>query len=270
MRMMPYTVIRDKQVVTLATSTTAATNLVYLLGPFQALASGYTIPRIGVWGIGTGVPTSGENAIALTNISSTVLGRFRLHRFAATVSCTGCNAAGVTPDGVVGLGVLRGPIDRSAFATYNALGTYLLGRQEVEQVSNYSLMVQPARVVGYALDRVSYDQFSLIGSTPNASDLMSDAMAPIAVVLPNTVAVVSITVTIHSEWTVMYSSDPILQSTHTTHSHGSDTLWEEAWSGAEAVAGLVGIGAAADRGGWMPQLARGAQGAARLAGRAIG
>jgi hypothetical protein len=235
-KLTPYTVVRDKQSLVF---NTGVNPLVVLLGMFDQSNSTNTImPVIGRFGFGSGLINGiGDNMIPTTNVTTLTVGRARLHRYAVSIQCTGTNSAGVTPDGFCLHGVCNSLVDATGFTTYNDVYAWLLQRYELHQTSNYSTMVNPSHHVGVPNDRITYESFSNIGSitTTPLNCKASDAFRPVVVAFSPTVATCSVLVTIHSEWTIMYTSEPVLQATMTTH----PSVTEEEFEAAAAAAALA-------------------------------
>ncbi len=238
----PYTVLREKLIHTGTTSNSVAR--IILAQPFSGISTDNLVPRFGCYGSGATPPGgAGEGIIASNLISPSVLGRVRMHRLAVTVSCTGTNAAGVTPDGLVTFGTLRTPVDRTAFASYDNFSAWIVNRQGLQTTSNYSLMTKPCEIVSYPIDPITYDEFRYVGGTPLVTDIAVDSLAPIVFCFYPTAATVAYAITFHVEWTIMYTGDSVLQATSTLHQTASSSRWEEAVSAALASAGVVEMAA---------------------------
>lgn len=235
--------MNDRVVTAMPTSTTAATWTIALLGtwdqpslvPGPARACCY-----GMIGSGTNVPFVTETYINSANMSPSAVGRNRMHRLALRLVHTGSTGTSAIPDGITYVGLLRTPIDRSSFATFNALGGFLQTRPEMRAYSNYELFTKGVDMVMSSSDFLEWQAFKYIGlAGAGASLASSPAMGSLAVASANTVNAGSLTLTIQAEWTVEYSSDPVLQGTARHHAHLSDGVWHEVSKAAHGAAGVI-------------------------------
>lgn len=275
----PYTVIRDKVVVPIVPSTTANISTVMLLGAWQSSLSTTSVsPLYGMVGTGGNVPGTTESFIVPTLIAPTVLARARLHRLSARICCTGGTTAGsAIPDGKIYFGTLRGVIDRTGFASWNVLSNFLLGRNELVERTNYETFTQPAHCVTCPNDFITWEQFGLLGGAPTNAVIATPDLCTMAIVFPATVNTINIDVQIDAEWTLEYTLDPILQSTHRRHPGVAEEAWHQARGFVSDHGGQVmeGVAAAALAAAAAPEaaavvgtrLAMG--GVANIAGRAL-
>lgn len=243
LRSTPYTVVNDRMVTQMSTSTTASTWTIALLGtwdqptltPGPARACCY-----GMIGSGTGVPFVTETYLNSVNMSPVAVGRNRLHRLAVRLVHTGSTGTSAIPDGITYVGLLRTPIDRGSFATYNALGGFLQSRPEMRAFSNYELFTKGVDMVMSSSDFLEWQSFKYIGlSGSGASLAASPAMGTLAIASANTVSAGNLTITVQAEWTVEYTADPVLQGTARHHSHVEDSVWHEASKAAHGAAGVI-------------------------------
>lgn len=276
-RHLPYTVLREKINIPLASSTTASSPIALVVQPLLSTASrsfagsdGGLSTTVAYWNTGSSTMVSGSLAQS-SLLASNTNARIRLHRIAAEFCCTGTAATTGVPDGLCYFGVLRTPCDPGALGTASNAYNYFATREEVQQRASLSLQYQPIRLVSYPLDPLSYQTFlPCTGFTDYATQVASsNAMAPIVIGIPTTVSACNFAVTLHIEWTVQYDSDAVLQSTARMHPGHDDETWASAIEDAIGGAGIVAaVRTAAERlggagGGGLAQ--RGMQGLARRA-----
>jgi hypothetical protein len=198
--------------------------------------------------------SSANLANGMTYIQSTKLdftkyggkSRIRLHRLSATVSCDG-NAVGAVPPGHVFLGTLNSPIDMTGFTTIGDIITYLKTVNQVHGRTAKRCNDNPVKLVSYPIDRLDWSQFKSFGPAPNSPVSFDDTNAPIAIVIqrqPNPSLTpgdytINWTITIHLEWCVIFSNDPILQASHTRHPVTSESTWDRATGALQQTAGFV-------------------------------
>lgn len=238
----PYTVIRDKQVVNIALGTTAGVCVIgsWYLGSPAVLSEllGVVINGPATWAAPTALITP-------NTIPGSVLARARIHKLTATVAITAPPTGALLPTGNVMIGVLRTPVELGSFATGAATEIWAVNRQELRNPTAYELQIQPQVLHSFPLDKTRYDLFApYVSLTAGTAGLvMSDSLAPMVVAWPaNGVLGQMLQITIHSEWTVMYSSDSVLQATASLHPVAGEPAWEQA---IEDVLEFVGAGGAA-------------------------
>lgn len=235
-----YTVVQEKIVFPFTTST--ANGSVTLIGPFTNGTS-LVIPVIG---LSNSTPAALPTNVPLStnSVNFNTVGRLRLSRLAVSISCTGTNSGTTAPDGAVYCGTLKSPLDYLAFpaGTWQTIGNWLVQREEITQTSSLSLQYNPVRMVSYPLDIVTYEEFTYIPAGGAVNPTPCDAMAPIAIYVPGTISTVNFIVTINVEWNVIYSQDPVLQSTAQRHPVASDMIWNNLIDRAQDTAGRVTSG----------------------------
>lgn len=246
-RHLSYTVLREKVIVPFTTPTTGFTTMV--IGPMltntTSLSGGFISPishanAVCMYGSGAAAPFISGTAIAASSLLTNQAARVRLHRIVAEVSCVGTSTATAVPDGAFYAGVLRTPIDPFGFTSFNAMGAFVMTRQEVRARSNLSVQYHAAGFNSYMLDGVSYDQFSPLSVGASINNFtMHDSMAPIVFCWPSTISPVGMVVTIHLEWCVMFDQDPILQASSTAHPIAPPSYWDQATDYAKEVGGEV-------------------------------
>ena len=231
----PYTVIRERRVVTTATNTGA--DRVIMVGPVASLTTGQASSMIAINNLSTDAIAS-ANGIASSMITTAAHGlrvRMRLNRLSVTVACNG-NAIGAVPPGHVYLGTLDGPIDIANFPNFSDLVTFLEARNQLRGHTAKACADAPVRLASHPLDKLDWSQFKILNNTnPSPVTRFEDTMAPIAIVikaqsLPSALGVtpsdytINWTISIHAEYCVVFGNDAILQATHRTHPTVSDNV----------------------------------------------
>lgn len=231
----PYTVMRGRSVITVSSSTAAATNTVLLLGPHRVASVDMAItPLIGISGTGVNVPGTTE-----TNINDSIVSNYagtlqsstacaQLHAFTVTVQCT---STATTASGVVYTGALCQRVGRSNYATWNGVANALLARREMLPTSAYNTMTQPVVLSAYPVDMTEWSmQHPVLSVATVLSDNYSaDTLSQIAIVIPNTVAAVEYTISVHTEWRINFT-DVVLASTSTKKDPPPQGWWNSAIS----------------------------------------
>lgn len=250
-RHVPYTVLRDK--ISYSFPSLTGDSNVLLFGAFfrPAAAEDSLTDTVGVHGTGGNPPATSNTAIrSLVVDVANQTSRLRLHRLGVTVSVTGTNTAGVMPDGVVHIGVLNTPVDYTstgvsgtAPGTWNNVATWLISRAEMHQVTAYSLMRKPAHLVSRPIDLLDWESFHPSFTGSNNSDRMTDQLAPICVVVSPTVAVDSLTITVHTEWSAIFSSNLVLQQTARMHPVAPESVWRQGLGEIIETGGIVATAA---------------------------
>lgn len=240
----PYTVMRGRSVVTFTTPTTAATNLVFLIGPHRVASIDNAItPLIGIYGSGVNVPGTTE-----TNIPDTVVTNYagnlqtstanaQLHAVTVTIQCT---SSATAASGVVYAGALTQRVGRSNYATWNGLANALTARREMTSSSAYNTMTHPLSVSAYPVDMTEWSmQYPVISTDANlANNYATDTLSQIALVFPNTSAAVEYNLTIHTEWRVNFT-DQVLSSTSVRHDPAKPDFWNSAIQMASSINGRL-------------------------------
>lgn len=274
----PYTVIRDKVVVPFALTPTSGLTVLLLGSWQQSAATASVTPLYGVYGSGASVPGTTESTIVPILVTPSDLARARLHRLSARIVCTGGTTAGVAiPDGRCWFGTLRGNVDRTAFASWTSVANWSIGRNELVERTNYENFCKPAHLVTSPNDFLSWESFKVLGGAPTTAAFNSPDLNTMVIVFGIPVNNINVDVQIDAEWTMEYTANAVLQSTHKRHQSAPEAVWHEARGfisdhGGQLAEGIVGAAAAAAVapeaiGGLGARAA--VAGVARLAGRAL-
>lgn len=252
-RATPYTVIQERVVVNVATNTAEDNLLVF--GPVRSSTANNFAFATNIVGVRA---LSGALTTAMTNIFSTKLPsatyggrvRLRLHRLSVSVACDG-NAVGAVPAGHVYMGTMNSSLDATAFTNVSDVISYLQTVNQFHGSTAKRCNSKPTLLVSHPLDKLEWQQFRTLATAaqqPASGSAFEDTLAPIGIVIKRQAAPTGIiggdytvnwTITCHCEWAVMFSNDPILQSTHRTHPTAPDTVWDKLSAGAQSVAGVV-------------------------------
>jgi len=260
---------------------------VMLINPWkQSAASGALCTTYAIYGKGLDVPGITESFGHAVNVTGSVLARARIHRMGVRVVNIGSTAVGSpVPDGKFYFGTLRGNVDRTAFASYNALSNFLVNRSEMKECTAYDAFTTPKVMSTSPNDWISWEQWDILGTNATTTAFADDSLNTIAIVFRPTVNTQAYDIQVDVEWTLQYTADPVMQSLHRTHAATPDSVFDEArsfvanHSGFLEEAAVAGLGTAMI-GAALPEVAAGYVGravgtraAARLAGmapRAIG
>lgn len=244
----PHTLINERKIISITTD--PAEDKLILLGSVASLSADQRTSVIGAVG------SSGSLTTALTpqvsvKLPATTYGakcRLRLHRLSVTVACDG-NTIGAVPSGHVFYGTLPNALDMTGFTDVAGIITYLETVNQVHGSTAQRCSIKPARLVSYPLDKLEWQQFSILNSTNPANPTrFDDTLAPIAIVIKRVPVPGGVlpsdgsnkwTISVHMEWGVMFSNDPILQATHRLHPSTSSGLWDQAIMAAQNTGGLI-------------------------------
>jgi len=229
-----YTVVRGRLNYQLTTTTVAAGGNynVAIIGEYtNTTTAGSVTNLLMVNGGGVGVPgsTAGD-ALQTDPIVATTAGtcQLRLHAVTLTLQCLG--GGSTIPDGCAYVGTLRGRGRRNVanFATWNAMATTLIGRNELRVYSAYELLNGLVQV-SFPLDEKEWEgfgEYAAADTVTSGNNQLTDALAPIIIVLPASVATQTYLAVVHTEWRVMYNMDNVvLASTHTQHGNARPGYW---------------------------------------------
>jgi len=195
--------------------------------PFSTSVLGYitdntqTPPNIGNW-----ISDSYLNGFAQNSYN------LALHALTVEVRCF------ASPTSVVGnfyLGTLKGNISRSGFASYNSMITTLTGMRQMQQFSFYEATIGPVRVHSCPMDLVDWAGFLPIsqdtlgtGSSTNLDLNLSDALAPILMVVPSQSVAQAYTVNVYAEWRAIANFDRGIQDMSAIHPVTPHAFWNRA------------------------------------------
>lgn len=229
----PYTVVRGRASLTLASSTVSTK--VVLIGPHTVSTAGLrdlTIsPIVAVYGTGTGVPGTTEDyltdSLAGTYCSSVAgnTANGNLHGLTLVVNCLSPNTVA---EGQIYVGSLNQRINRSRFATWDAVGDALIGRREVRPLSAYRVLSKELKYHCYPVDIVDWSrQIPMVTqSSTLGENIALDSLSQMVVVLPKTTVAVNYSLTFFTQWRINFS-DTALSSTATTKPASSMDLWNK-------------------------------------------
>lgn len=167
---------------------------------------------IGVTGSGIQAGTAGT-VISTGTMASAPPGRYRLHRLAVTLACTGPSAGGaLIPSTFAKIGVLRATLDPNTFTTFATISAFLAQRSELHMATAWDLMTHPRHIASYPLDYLMWQQLkkSVNGVVAVANLAPTDDMCTIAIALAHTTTALAVEryiVTVHMEWDCLPSDD---------------------------------------------------------------
>lgn len=245
----PYTVLRSRHVIDMASSATA--HKVYLIGPhFSTLANQDNINDvICISGEGGNAPGTAEDfhidplITSYANAAGSTMAQ--LHACTVVVATS---SSMTTAQGNVHMGVLNQRIRRASQATYNALGQILKTRQEMRPYTGGALLT-PAKVVTYPVDCVEWGtQSALLTGESSGTNIAKDTLGQVAVVFSPAVTTYY-SITIYCEWRVNFT-DVVLASTATKKQPSHNVVWDSIVNAGQATGGFIhdALGQAASAG----------------------
>lgn len=178
------------------------------------------------------------------------------------VSVTSPPTGGLMAVGTIVCGALRSGIEFGNPASGGSWNAYLLNRNELANPTAQEIALRPRVFHARPMDVIEYDTFKpLVNSTGVTGHIASDAMTPLVVSWgANATAGQELTLTLWTEWTCIYTSDPLLQSAAQLHAQAPESFWRQAIDEAIVSAGAAGALALSRLGG---------VGAPRAAARAL-
>lgn len=231
----PYTVVRSRVQRNVFTNASGQFTT-YLFGAHSDNSLGTSnciTPLIGIGGVGTQIPGNATDDLVQDSILAPYVGTLAsstascaLHSLTVVVNCLD---AALTASGQVFMGSLSNRVARSNYGTWNALGLDLFGRRELKPRSAYSTMADPFSIVTAPLDVTDWclHRPLVSVSTTVANNVTIDTLSPIVVLFPPTTASVEYSVSIFCEWRMNFHQ-PLLASTHQTHTPSAQSLWSDA------------------------------------------
>lgn len=248
----PYTVVRGRNVFSVATSNTGQ-QTVLLVSPHTLANVGanpvfntYATPVIGTIGAGTNIPGSTfegtwQDAIAVPYAAATLGGNLcsaSLHALTVVVSCF---STAVLADGAIYMGALNQRVARTRFATWNDLAANLLNRREMTSTSAFHVLSDPVAIHAYPVDTVDWAaQRPLVTGdlTTFSNNATMDSLCQLAFVWPPTTASVIYTLTVYTEWRMNFT-DPALASTASGHMAAPLKAWNDITAMGQATGGFM-------------------------------
>lgn len=256
----PYTVVRSRVQRNVFTNATGQFTT-YLFGAHSDNALGTSnciTPLLGIGGVGTNVPGTTEDNVfdsavaAYAGTISSSTASAALHSLTVVVNCLD---SATSASGQVFMGTLSNRVARSNYSIWNDLATDLYNRRELKPRSAYSTMASPYVVSSAPLDVTDWCLHRPLTSVSatRANNVTIDTLAPIALILPPTSAVVEYSVSIYCEWRMNFHQ-PLLASTHQNHQPAPPSLWSSATRLISEVGGDLGSMASAASGAVGPIL----------------
>jgi len=244
--------VRDYQTQTTGIITAAGASFAVLLSPFGTTA-GAGSPTIitnivGVYGASTQAGNAG-NVIAPAFGVSFPAGKARMHRLGVSIACLGPTALGaVLPTSYVKFGVLKTPMDATAYATWGLLCNSLLSKSELATSTGAQLMYTPRHVASYPQDRIAWESLKRINAGAAVANLTpDDALGTIAILFSTGASADQYALTVHVDWDVMLNDDAgsadLLSSAAIKHPELPTGILDRAVAAAESVAGVFEKGA---------------------------
>lgn len=242
----PYTVVRGRSTFQITTAL-AGQRTVLLIGPHTVTTSGQrdlTItPIVGVSGVGAAVPGVGDSVYQdaiIAPYSTTLANNYasaNLHGLTVVINCL---STATTAENQVFFGSLNQRINRTRFPTWNEVADTLVNRREVQPHSAYSLLASPLKVSCYPVDITDWcKQVPLVQSSSNVGENVTmDSLSQLVFVFPSTVASVTYSITVYTEWRMNFV-DSALASTAKTHRASKMDTWSTLAALGSETAGFV-------------------------------
>jgi len=257
LRMTPRLVVSERSFSPFAVPTGTGNWSVALITPMLSSAGNLSCAEIGKVGSGTGVPGTTESSIPTSIMSGVSTGNeYRLNRLAVTITVAPGAVSSLYPTTTVLFGTLRGRMNRTGFATYNAIGNWLASLPEITCRAAPALAQHAVHLVSYPLDVPEFHQFSKQSASVATSNEESDRMCTIAIAIQQNVigSLDTVALSVSSEWDVMATNntDPFLHAAHKLQQTAPLPVWEKLTAAAFAAGGVVeavgAVGAALGRG----------------------
>jgi hypothetical protein len=233
----PYSVYREKITHTIGSDTT--NRRVFLFG--EHLLGNLVASTLGVYGSGTQVPGTTEYYVASPFFGSGTSGQYdvSLHALTVTIQCLG-TAAGLVPSGMVMAGVIPQGVNRDSADTWSDLGLELMNRRGIHRYSAQQLVSGGVSYGSYPLDILSHTEMRMVaGVAGSTSDVMSEGLAPLIVILEPAATVANFALTVHAEWKFRARVNPMLISTHRVHAPVPETAWAKLMHVGQQTSGLL-------------------------------
>lgn len=245
-------IVQDRVVVDITAHNTQYT--VMTIGPqgnsSQTLIS---VGSYGQYGVGTNVPATTETNIGTSNVSG--MGesiRARLHRLGVTVVCRAPATGNLLPSTTAVMMTADSVVDRHAFATWAAYGTWAVARPNAHTRPGNALFNRPFHLVSVPSDYRQWESFLDTTTTADTTMYPLGTLSPIIVVL-TPAASDAYQVIIHAEWQMIPQGDaagmPLLSATAKYHPTAPESWFHTAARDAMEAGGAVVAAGAAMRAG---------------------
>lgn len=221
----PYTVIRHKVVHTYTPGDNAKGYAVF--GSFDQIGDDTMSPTFGVvneWTRGWFDPLTRFDVPQLLANGNK---KARLHRMTVHVQSMGAPNQQFMPKGMVGIATMRGGFDFSdSQKDAQTISDYLFTRNELRTATAYAASLQPLTASVAPLDYITYDEFKHVAKIASfANSSIGDQVAPVVVAWQALPSGQSLVFSVHTEYTVIYLEDSVLQSTGSLHPPASHESW---------------------------------------------
>lgn len=228
----PYAVIRTRDVIP------DATNAVYVFGAYRRSdVPDSIVPTVG---LGAAVSSAGFGFQAFNLHSAWVGTRHSLRLHSLTVEIAGTGSA-LNATGMIRAGTFRSKLDTSITSgTVGAWFETIANRPEITLVSSFNACQRPLVFMTAPLDHITWNEYRAVTGNPAlANDLvLSDGLMPIVVSLPAG-AGNAFTITVHTEWAIIYANDVEKSSLMESRPSTGNKFWERASSVISDVSGYV-------------------------------
>lgn len=245
----PYSVYREKYTKTIS-SRTDAVSTVFLFGEYLT-TDAHVSPIIGTFGYGAQVPGTNEGFVLspyFTGAGAEATFDVSLHALTVSVQCLG-TSGGLVPSGLVLVGVLPQAVDRVSYGTWDALGDAVVNRRGMHRFSASSLTAGGVAFGTYPLDIVAHTSMVITeGGTGAVTDVLSNGLCPLIVIIEPVTTAADYAITIHAEWKFRARLDPVLVSTHRVHAPAPETTWAKVMHLGQQTSGLLSSVATAAQG----------------------
>lgn len=228
----PYTVVKGRTLIQIATNTFGQRSAM-LFSPHTAAVTGQRdlclTPVIGTFGVGINVPTVNDTFYADSAVTPYAASlplnnaNAQLHSLTVTVTCL---SNGNTAEGQVFVGSINQRINRGRFGYWNDVADALIARSEMKPLSAQHISANPLKVSSYPVDISDWcSQVPLVTSSAVPAEMVSmDSLSQIALVFMPTVAAVSYSITVQTEWRINFV-DAVLSSTAIARAASKMDFW---------------------------------------------
>lgn len=203
----PYAVLRSRFSVDFATNVSGQRTVLLFSEHLSNLVANNELrvcPIVGYRGVGTNVPLSpDEVALSDPRVAQLPTGcRGRLHAITLTISPTG---SATTSTGVFYAGVMPGNINRGSFGTFNAIADAVITRPSLRQYTAFTALQKPVVIASAPQDVMTWSANEIIDPIAGTHGLASsDSLLPIVLIFAPTAAAVDYTITVNTEWRIVY------------------------------------------------------------------
>jgi len=210
---------------------------------------GNVVSNIMIQGVGTNVPGTTESGLVDPIIDTYAAGSAQcsLHSMTVVVKCVDPVTAAA---GRFYMGAAQGRINRTSYATFNALGNSLTTRREIRGFTASESMNGTVSCCAAPLDPIEWSSFGEKVASPAASsgNVSKDSLTPVCIVFAGTASAVNYVVEVFTEWRVIYNTSIDLASTQTIHPSTPNSFWDGVRNAVAVAGGTMVAGQALSAG----------------------